>query len=258
MKHGIAFRKLSRTSSHRNLMLRNLVSSLLQHEQIMTTVAKAKETARLAEKVITLAKKGTLPARQDAEGFLLNPHSILDKLFTTYRDRYLQRPGGYTRILKYGHRQGDHAPNAILQLVDGPRDLRLQMAGRAVGRETAGSFAVNEPGRGLRERTKWAVDKALKFSGDEGKKRLEAVAQEHANKLLAEPRAFSGLLDRSLLVSETGKRKIRAGERLTGMSTSATGLGIAKGALGKKPSAKIPGFWQRGWQQKVGLPSPSA
>ncbi|CAE6465143.1 ribosomal protein L17 [Rhizoctonia solani AG-1 IA] len=258
MKHGIAFRKLSRTSSHRNLMLRNLVSSLLQHEQIMTTVAKAKETARLAEKVITLAKKGTLPARQDAEGFLLNPHSILDKLFTTYRDRYLQRPGGYTRILKYGHRQGDHAPKAILQLVDGPRDLRLQMAGRAVGRETAGSFAVNEPGRGLRERTKWAVDKALKFSGDEGKKRLEAVAQEHANKLLAEPRAFSGLLDRSLPVSETGKRKIRAGERLTGMSTSATGLGIAKGALGKKPSAKIPGFWQRGWQQKVGLPAPSA
>ncbi|CAE6405662.1 unnamed protein product [Rhizoctonia solani] len=239
-------------------MLRNLVSSLLQHEQIVTTVAKAKETARLADKVITLAKKGTLPARQDAEGFLLNPHSILDKLFTTYRDRYLQRPGGYTRILKYGHRPGDHAPKAILQLVDGPRDLRIQMAGRAVGKETASSFAVNEPGRGLRERTKWAVDKALKFSGEEGKKRLEAVAQEHANKLLAEPRAFSGLFNRSVPASETGKRKIRAGERLTGMSTSATGLGLAKGALGKKSPAKIPGFWQRGWQQKVGLPTPPA
>ncbi|CCO31267.1 50S ribosomal protein L17 [Rhizoctonia solani AG-1 IB] len=239
-------------------MLRNLVSSLLQHEQIVTTVAKAKETARLADKVITLAKKGTLPARQDAEGFLLNPHSILDKLFTTYRDRYLQRPGGYTRILKYGHRPGDHAPKAILQLVDGPRDLRIQMAGRAVGKETASSFAVNEPGRGLRERTKWAVDKALKFSREEGKKRLEAVAQEHANKLLAEPRAFSGLFNRSVPASETGKRKIRAGERLTGMSTSATGLGLAKGALGKKSPAKIPGFWQRGWQQKVGLPTPPA
>ncbi|KAG8715671.1 hypothetical protein FRC11_001618 [Ceratobasidium sp. 423] len=257
MKHGIAFRKLSRTSSHRNLMLRNLVSSLLQHEQVVTTEAKAKETARLAEKVITLAKKGTLPARQDAEAFLLDPHSILDKLFTTYRDRYLQRPGGYTRILKYGHRQGDHAPKAILQLVDGPRDLKLQMAARAVGRETASSFAVDEPGRGLRERTKWAVDKALKFSGEDGKKRLEKIAQEHANKLLAEPRAFSGLLDRSLPVSETGKRRVKAGERLTGMSTSATGLGLAKGALGKKPAPRIPGFWQRGWQQKVGVPAPS-
>jgi hypothetical protein len=149
------------------------------------------------------------------------------------------------------------------------------MAGRAVGKETASSFAVNELGRGLRERTKWAVDKALKFSGEEGKKRLEAVAQEHAvssfvtpftnvtlmniqNKLLAEPRAFSGLFNRSVPASETGKRKIRAGERLTGMSTSATGLGLAKGALGKKSPAKIPGFWQRGWQQKVGLPTPPA
>ncbi|CUA77678.1 50S ribosomal protein L17 [Rhizoctonia solani] len=239
-------------------MLRNLVSSLLQHEQITTTIAKAKETARLAEKVITLAKKGTLPARQDAEAFLLNPHSILDKLFTTYRDRYLQRPGGYTRILKYGRRPGDNAPKAILQLVDGPRDLKLHIAARAVGRETASSFVANEPGRGLRERTKWAVDKALKFSGEEGKEKFEKAAQQHANNLLAESRAFSGILDRSLPASETGTRKVRAGERLTGMSTAATGLGLAKGALGKKPAARVPGFWYKGWQQKVGLPAPSA
>ncbi|KAF8601766.1 ribosomal protein L17 [Ceratobasidium sp. AG-I] len=178
MKHGIAFRKLSRTSSHRGLMLRNLVSSLLQHEQIKTTVPKAKETARLVEKVITLAKKGDLHARQQAEAFLLNPHSILPKLFSTYKDRYAARPGGYTRIHRFGYRPGDHAPHAILELVDGPRDLKFEITARAVGRETASSFAVGQQERGLRERTKRAVGKVLKFRGDEGRQLFEELAQK--------------------------------------------------------------------------------
>lgn len=79
------------------------------------------------------------------------------------------------------------------------------------------------------------------------------------NELLAEPRAFSGLFDRSAEPgAENGTRKRRAGERLTGMSTSATGLGLAKGALGRKPAPHMPRFWQKGWQPKVGLPAPVA
>ena len=107
-----------------------------------------------------------------------NPHSILPKLFSTYKDRYAARPGGYTRIHRFGYRPGDHAPHAILELVDGPRDLKFEITARAVGRETASSFAVGQQERGLRERTKRAVEKVLKFRGEEGKQLFEELAQK--------------------------------------------------------------------------------
>ncbi|KAG9086092.1 hypothetical protein FRC06_003282 [Ceratobasidium sp. 370] len=273
MKHGIAFRKLSRTSSHRGLLLRNLVSALLQHEQIKTTVPKAKETARLAEKVGTARhstptltrprsspspnKTPSKPANRPKRSSSQNPHSLLPKLFSTYKTRYASRPGGYTRIHKFGHRQGDHAPHAILELVDGPRDLRFQLAARAVGRETAAGFVTGED-RALRARTKLAVEKALRFRGEQGREELERLATKHASTLVAEPRAHSGLRDFSAAPStENGTRRLRAGERLTGMSTSATGLGLAKGALGRKPAPRVPYFWQKGWRQKAGVPAPT-
>jgi large subunit ribosomal protein L17 len=92
----------------------------------------------------------------------------------------MSRPGGYTRIHKFGHRQGDHAPHAILELVDGPRDLKFAMTARAVGRETASSLAVDQPGRSLREQTKMAVEKVLKFRGEEGREAFERLSQKHA------------------------------------------------------------------------------
>ncbi|KAF8898654.1 ribosomal protein L17 [Infundibulicybe gibba] len=134
MKHGVAFRKFSRTSSHRMLMLRNLVTSLLEHEQIRTTLPKARDTARLAEKIITMGKKGDRAAQARASAFILKP-SILPKLFGTFAERYAQRPGGYTRIHKFGNRKGDNAPQAILELVDNPRDLRWEITSRAIGWE---------------------------------------------------------------------------------------------------------------------------
>ncbi|KAF8140181.1 mitochondrial ribosomal protein L17 [Boletus edulis] len=134
MKHGVAFRKFSRTSSHRNLMLRNLVTSLFEHEQIRTTLPKAKDAARLAEKIITLGKKGTETSYRRAQGFLLKPE-FLSKLFTTFAQRYKERPGGYTRVVQIDHRKGDNAPMALLELVDNPRDFKLEMTARAVGRE---------------------------------------------------------------------------------------------------------------------------
>ncbi|KAF8843996.1 ribosomal protein L17 [Paxillus ammoniavirescens] len=134
MKHGVAFRKFSRTSSHRNLMLRNLVTSLFEHEQIRTTLPKAKDTARLAEKIITLGKKGNESAYRRAQGFLLKP-AVLPRLFTTFAERYKERPGGYTRVIQIDNRVGDNAPMALLELVDNPNDFKLEMTARAVGRE---------------------------------------------------------------------------------------------------------------------------
>ncbi|KAG9314433.1 ribosomal protein L17 [Chiua virens] len=134
MKHGVAFRKFSRTSSHRNLMLRNLVSSLFEHEQIRTTLPKAKDTARLAEKIITLGKRGKETSYRRAQGFLLKPE-LLPKLFSTFAQRYKERPGGYTRVIQIDNRKGDNAPMALLELVDNPKDFKFEMTARAVGRE---------------------------------------------------------------------------------------------------------------------------
>ncbi|KAG8835214.1 hypothetical protein FRC17_004776 [Serendipita sp. 399] len=137
MKHGIAFRKLSRPTAHRMLMLRNMVSSLIEHEQIQTTFPKAKEAARLTEKLITLGKKGKESNRASAQSFLISPR-LLPKVFDTLATRYNDRPGGYTRIYRYGHRPGDNAPKAVLELVDGPRDTKFEMLARRVGWEVKG------------------------------------------------------------------------------------------------------------------------
>jgi ribosomal protein L17 len=267
MKHGAAFRKLSRTSSHRNLMLRNLVSDLLRYEQIKTTLPKAKETARLAEKMITLGKKGDLNARRDAEAFLLNSKLTLPKLFGAFAERYASRPGGYTRIHKFGRREGDNAPHAIIELVDGPRDIRFEMAARAVGRETVSRYLkkgqyVSEGDAGanswLRDVTKWNMDKVLKYRGAEGRAEFEKKAAEWANRLIAEPRAYGGLLhpevnepssdsQNSTSTVEWKGRHTRAGERLTGTSEAASSMGIARGALGKYKMRRSR-FWEAGWK----------
>ncbi|KAI6047564.1 ribosomal protein L17, partial [Pisolithus marmoratus] len=134
MKHGVAFRKFSRTSSHRNLMLRNLVTALFEHEQIRTTLPKARDTARLAEKVITLGKRGSESTYKRAQAFVLKP-AVLPKLFGIFAERYAKRPGGYTRIHRIDNRTGDNAPMALLELVDNPRDFKFEMTARAVGRD---------------------------------------------------------------------------------------------------------------------------
>jgi large subunit ribosomal protein L17 len=119
MRHKVAGRQLSRESSHRNLMLRNLVKDLLKHESIKTTEAKAKETRRSAERMITLGKDGTLHARRLAFKFLNDKH-ITAKVFEDIAPRYASRSGGYTRILKLGRRLGDGAEVVQLELVEQP------------------------------------------------------------------------------------------------------------------------------------------
>lgn len=119
MRHGVAGRKLNRTTSHRKAMLNNMVASLLEHERIQTTVPKAKEARRLAEQIITLGKKGGLANIRLAER-TIRSRPLLQKVFGELKDRYATRPGGYTRIIRLGFRQGDAAEIAYLELVDRP------------------------------------------------------------------------------------------------------------------------------------------
>ncbi|WP_026182258.1 50S ribosomal protein L17 [Leeia oryzae] len=119
MRHRNGNRKLNRTSSHRQAMLRNLANALLQHEVIKTTLPKAKELRRVAEPLITLGKKPSLANRRLAFS-RTRDRDIVTKLFDVLGPRYQARNGGYLRVLKFGFRQGDNAPMAIVELVDRP------------------------------------------------------------------------------------------------------------------------------------------
>ena len=119
MRHRLGLRKLNRTSSHRLAMLRNMTNSLLRHEVIKTTLPKAKELRRVAEPMITLGKSPSLANRRLAFN-RLRDREIVVKLFDELGPRYAKRNGGYLRILKFGFRQGDNAPMALVELVDRP------------------------------------------------------------------------------------------------------------------------------------------
>ena len=116
MYHGKAGRKLGRTSSHKEAMFRNMVTSVIKHERIRTTDCKAKELRKLAEKMITLGKKGSLHARRQALA-VVRDKSLVGKLFGELAERYRDRAGGYTRIIKAGYRFGDNAPVSILEFI---------------------------------------------------------------------------------------------------------------------------------------------
>ena len=117
MRHGISGRKFSRTSSHRKAMFENMAAALLKHEQITTTLPKAKDLRPIVEKLITLGKRGGLHCRRQALSALQDT-VVTEKLFTTLAERYSARQGGYIRIVKAGFRYGDSAPMAVIELVD--------------------------------------------------------------------------------------------------------------------------------------------
>lgn len=117
MRHNKAGRRLGRTTSHREAMFRNMVTSLLSHEKITTTDAKAKEIRSVAEKMITLGKRGDLHSMRLAAAYI-REKSVVTKLFSTIAPRYKERLGGYTRIIKLGIRQGDTAPISLIELVE--------------------------------------------------------------------------------------------------------------------------------------------
>lgn len=117
MRHGMSGRKLNRTSSHRKAMFANMAAALIKHEQIKTTLPKAKDLRPIVEKLITLGKRGDLHARRQAFA-QLRDEAVVAKLFSTIAERYKARPGGYCRVLKAGFRYGDAAPMAFIELVD--------------------------------------------------------------------------------------------------------------------------------------------
>ncbi|MEP1142334.1 MAG: 50S ribosomal protein L17 [Henriciella sp.] len=123
MRHGIAHRKLNRTASHRKAMFANMAASLIEHEQIVTTLPKAKEMKPFMDKLITLAKRGDLHARRQAIS-KVRDEAAVRKLFEIFGERYKDREGGYTRVLKAGFRFGDNAPRAVIELVDRDESAR--------------------------------------------------------------------------------------------------------------------------------------
>jgi large subunit ribosomal protein L17 len=129
MRHRMSGRKLNRTSSHRKALFGNMAAALIKHEQIKTTLPKAKELRSVVDKLITLGKRGDLHARRIAVSRLHGDKKLADKLFSTLANRYRGRPGGYTRIVKAGFRYGDSAPMAVIELVDRDPDAKGQDSG---------------------------------------------------------------------------------------------------------------------------------
>ncbi|MBI2355218.1 MAG: 50S ribosomal protein L17 [Deltaproteobacteria bacterium] len=146
MRHNKAGRRLGRTTSHREAMFRNMVTSLLNHEKITTTDAKAKEIRSVAEKMITLGKRGDLHSMRLAAAYI-REKSVVTKLFTTIAPRFKDRAGGYTRIIKLGIRQGDTAPISLIELVEEemqPKKAKQRPAKAAVAPRVAPVAAVAE------------------------------------------------------------------------------------------------------------------
>lgn len=135
MRHQVKGRKLRRPTAHRMAMLRNLVTSFLEKERVRTTLAKAKEARPLAEKMITLAKRGTLHARRQAIAFV-RKESAVTKLFDELGPRFAERPGGYSRIVKLGLRSGDGASMAMLELVGSEYKKKAKKKKEKAGKKT--------------------------------------------------------------------------------------------------------------------------
>jgi len=186
MRHGLKGRKLNRTSSHRKAMFANMAAALVKHEQIVTTLPKAKELKPFVEKLITLGKKGTLAARRQAIATMRDEDQTR-KLFDTLADRYKDRQGGYTRVLKAGFRYGDNAPMAVIEFVDRDESAKGQdsgptmfavdedmnpMADFAAGESTA----VDETTIAPKEKEKAEPKKAAKKA--EAKEEKETAAEE--------------------------------------------------------------------------------
>ncbi|MEE8544648.1 MAG: 50S ribosomal protein L17 [Alphaproteobacteria bacterium] len=141
MRHRLSGRKLNRTSSHRKAMFKNMAAALIKHEQITTTLAKAKDLRRVADRLVTLGKRSGLHARRQALA-VLKDKGLAEKLFSTLAKRYADRPGGYTRVLKAGYRYGDSAPMAVIELVDRDPDAKGQDSGPPASQEAVDDEAA--------------------------------------------------------------------------------------------------------------------
>jgi large subunit ribosomal protein L17 len=169
MRHRKDHRRLGRKREHRQALLRNLVTALFQYERIETTVAKAKETRRLAERMITFGKQGDLAARRHVARFVMKPE-VVSKLFATIAPWYTERNGGYTRIVRIGHRLGDAGETAYLELIKSAEQKEQERVARIAAAEA----------------------KALAQSGEKAAKKKKADAEAEAEEVSAEDRPKRG------------------------------------------------------------------
>ena len=144
MKHNIKNKKLNKTSSHRKAMFMNLSNALIKHEQISTTLPKAKELRRFVEKIITLGKKGDLFSRRKAIS-ILQDQKMSKKVFDVLSDRYKSRDGGYTRIIKLGNRFGDNAPTAVIEFVDRDENAKGLDSGPVIEKKSSEEELEQQP-----------------------------------------------------------------------------------------------------------------
>ena len=188
MRHRKDHRKLSRTASHRRAVLRNLVTALFQYERIETTVEKAKESRRLAERLITFAKRGDLAARRHVARFVMRPE-VTAKLFATIAPWYEERNGGYTRILRIGRRLGDAGETAYLELVKTAEQKETERKDR-IAKSEAREKALKG---GEKKREKKAADKGEEGAGEEKPKRGGRRREEGSPTAPAKKRTRTGV-----------------------------------------------------------------
>lgn len=182
MRHRKDHRKLSRTASHRRAVLRNLVTALFQYERIETTVAKAKESRRLAERMITFAKRGDLAARRHVSRFVTRP-DVVHKLFATIGPWYTERNGGYTRILRIGRRLGDAGETAYLELVKTAEQKETERRERIAAEEAREKALKSEAPKKKKDKAEKAeVEAAEAEKPKRGRKKDEGGAAAPARK----------------------------------------------------------------------------
>ena len=144
MKHNIKNKKLNKTSSHRKAMFMNMSNALIKHEQITTTLPKAKELKRFIEKIITLGKKGDLLSLRKAIS-VLQDKKMASKVFGSLAERYKDRKGGYTRVIKLGNRFGDNAPMSVIELVDRDEDAKGKDSGPVIEKKSSEEIEEQPP-----------------------------------------------------------------------------------------------------------------
>jgi len=200
MRHMKAGKKLGRTGTHRRAMFRNMVTSLLQHERIVTTEGKSKEAGRLTEKMITLGKRGDLHARRQAVSFIKS-NEVVKKLFSELAERYRSRDGGYTRVLKLEPRAGDNAPMAMVELVDRPMVVQPEKADKGKKKEAKAPKKA-APKKAVKEKEETPKKKAEK-------KEEAAAKKEKAEKKPAKKAAKKETPKKETAKKATGKKKAK-------------------------------------------------
>jgi large subunit ribosomal protein L17 len=179
MRHRVGHRKLQKTTSHRLAMLDNMVTSLLEHEAIQTTLPRAKEARRLAERVITFGKRGGLSNVRMAERSIRS-RAVLQKVFGELKDRYATRPGGYTRIIRLGYRLGDAAQMCLLELVDRPEVAepvkadKVESKPATKAKDDAPKAAAKSKGKGKAEAKKEEAEAAPEAKAKPAKRKAKS------------------------------------------------------------------------------------